>query len=146
MNGEKKEIPKGTLGLVELYCLSIGQVIGAGVITLVGPASGSLNICIAIKSHTKSLFTPHDGVNRLFYIDFPHGLLLIPFQLHSPYHRHASVPSSSLPQTPFPSFRTGLIIPSFTRPINTGTSSGSNCVPAPRSSSLTANSTDMLGL
>lgn len=38
MNGEKKEIPKGTLGLVELYCLSIGQVIGAGVITLVGPA------------------------------------------------------------------------------------------------------------
>ena len=28
MNGEKKEIPKGTLGLVELYCLSIGQVIG----------------------------------------------------------------------------------------------------------------------
>ena len=111
-----------------------------------GAASGSLNICIAIKSHTKSLFTPHDGVNRLFYIDFPHGLLLIPFQLHSPYHRHASVPSSSLPQTPFPSFRTGLIIPSFTRPINTGTSSGSNCVPAPRSSSLTANSTDMLGL
>lgn len=38
MSGEKKEVPKGTLGLVELYCLSIGQVIGAGVITLVGPA------------------------------------------------------------------------------------------------------------
>lgn len=38
MNGEKKEVPKGTLGRVELYCLSIGQVIGAGVITLVGPA------------------------------------------------------------------------------------------------------------
>ena len=36
MNGEKKEVPKGTLGRVELYCLSIGQVIGAGVITLVG--------------------------------------------------------------------------------------------------------------
>ncbi len=32
--------PKGTLGLVELYALSIGQVIGAGVITLVGPALG----------------------------------------------------------------------------------------------------------
>lgn len=29
MNGEKKEVPKGTLGRVELYCLSIGQVIGA---------------------------------------------------------------------------------------------------------------------
>lgn len=32
--------PKGTLGLKELYALSIGQVIGAGVITLVGPALG----------------------------------------------------------------------------------------------------------
>ncbi|MEA4920480.1 MAG: APC family permease [Clostridiaceae bacterium] len=28
----------GKLGLLELYCISIGQVIGAGVITLVGPA------------------------------------------------------------------------------------------------------------
>ena len=32
--------PKGTLKLPELYALSIGQVIGAGVITLVGPALG----------------------------------------------------------------------------------------------------------
>ena len=32
--------PKGSLGLKELYALSIGQVIGAGVITLVGPALG----------------------------------------------------------------------------------------------------------
>jgi APA family basic amino acid/polyamine antiporter len=30
--------PAGTLNLMALYCLSIGQVIGAGVITLVGPA------------------------------------------------------------------------------------------------------------
>lgn len=30
----------GSLGLMELYCLSIGQVIGAGIITLVGPAIG----------------------------------------------------------------------------------------------------------
>jgi APA family basic amino acid/polyamine antiporter len=30
--------PPGTLNLMALYCLSIGQVIGAGVITLVGPA------------------------------------------------------------------------------------------------------------
>lgn len=132
--GGKKEVP----GLVRYLGTSLPAAIIAVLVVYC--------LCIAIKSHTKSLFTPHDGVNRLFYIDFPHGLLLIPFQLHSPYHRHASVPSSSLPQTPFPSFRTGLIIPSFTRPINTGTSSGSNCVPAPRSSSLTANSTDMLGL
>ena len=32
--------PKGTLGLVELYAISIGQVIGAGIVTLVGPALG----------------------------------------------------------------------------------------------------------
>lgn len=46
MNGEKKEVPKGTLGRVELYCLSIGQVIGAGVITLVGPARGRKFFCV----------------------------------------------------------------------------------------------------
>lgn len=33
-----QEKKTGTLGLMELYCLSIGQVIGAGIITLVGPA------------------------------------------------------------------------------------------------------------
>lgn len=49
MNGEKKEIPKGTLGLVELYCLSIGQVIGAGVITLVGPALTQPGILLGLR-------------------------------------------------------------------------------------------------
>lgn len=34
----KPEPPKGNLNLMHLYCLSIGQVIGAGVITLIGPA------------------------------------------------------------------------------------------------------------
>lgn len=33
-----KKKSDGKLGLIELYCISIGQVIGAGVITLVGPA------------------------------------------------------------------------------------------------------------
>ena len=35
---QKEAPPPGTLGRPELYALSIGQVIGAGIITLVGPA------------------------------------------------------------------------------------------------------------
>jgi len=67
---------------------------------------------------------------------------------HFPFHHGPAFPMSSFPLSSFtpPSSSTGITAPDATSSTNKGTISGSNWVPAPFSSSLMANSTDMLDL